>query len=355
MVKKRFADGRTCDKCEQAESMLRRRGLWERIDEVLWADEADAESPGMELSRRHGVERAPFFVVRDAEGKDRVYTSALRLCRDELAAASRSGDASSGEAPAPTGDAEDVEVLSRQLAEMEPPEIVDWALARWGADCPIAFSGAEDVVLVDMAWRTGRPFSVFVLDTGRLHPETYAFIERVREAYGVAIDVMMPDARTLQDFVREKGLFSFYRDGHHECCGIRKVEPLRRAVAGRPAWITGQRRDQSPDTRWSLDPIERDDANAQKGETLLKVNPLAAWSYQRIWSYIRAESVPYNELHERGYASIGCAPCTRPIHPGQHPREGRWWWEEATKRECGLHLDPEAGVATPARADTSGD
>ena len=223
-----------------------------------------------------------------------------------------------------------------QLADADPAEILRWALDTYGEQTAISFSGAEDVALIHLAASTGLPFSVFTLDTGRLHPETLQFMEDVRARYGISIEVMTPDSTAVEDFVAAKGLFSFYEDGHKECCQIRKVEPLRRALKGRPAWITGQRRDQSPDTRGEIEVIEED---ATFG--LVKVNPLAHWSGDRVWQLLEGEGVPTNPLHEQGFRSIGCEPCTRPIGPGQHEREGRWWWEDTTKKECGLHLSVE--------------
>jgi phosphoadenylyl-sulfate reductase (thioredoxin) len=173
-----------------------------------------------------------------------------------------------------------------------------------------------------------------------LHPETYRLIERVESHYGIRIEIMFPEAGALESMVRAKGLFSFYRDGHGECCGIRKVEPLRRKLSSVRAWITGQRRDQSPRTRMSLGPVELDTGHTgSDGGPLVKFNPLYARTSAEVWDAIRAFDVPYNELHARGFVSIGCEPCTRAVMPGQHEREGRWWWEDETKKECGLHVD----------------
>lgn len=226
--------------------------------------------------------------------------------------------------------------LDKQLQSSEPQAILEYALGRFDK-IAISFSGAEDVVLVDMAHKIRPDVQVFSLDTGRLHPETYRFIERVRDHYGIAIDVLFPDAAAVNALVKEKGLFSFYRDNHQECCSIRKVMPLREKLLTLDGWITGQRRDQSPNTRSHLAVIQDDRAFSRPGETLTKFNPLANWSSAQVWDYIRRNQVPYNELHERGFISIGCEPCTRPLGPNQHEREGRWWWEEATKKECGLH------------------
>ncbi len=334
MIKKQLASGEPCGKCIQAEQTLRTRGLWDRIDEVIWAVEGDAASAGMRLASKHQVELAPFFVV-DNGGGERVYTSTLQFIKEVLTPAAPAA----GAAKAPT--TEDWPELARSYAERHPSEILAWALDRFGADCAISFSGAEDVALIDMASKLNKPFSTFCLDTGRLHPETYRFIEKVRRHYGIEIRLMAPEPEPLQRLVQAKGLFSFYDDGHHECCGLRKVEPLRRALGDYRAWVTGLRRDQSPATRGSIAVIEPDAAHRGRDGALVKVNPLANWSSRHVWEYLRDNDVPYNELHDRGFVSIGCEPCTRAIRPGEHERAGRWWWEEATKRECGLHLDPK--------------
>lgn len=226
--------------------------------------------------------------------------------------------------------------INHELQSKQPVEILAYALKQY-SNIAISFSGAEDVVLVDMAMKIRKDIQVFSLDTGRLHPETYRYLEKVREHYGIRIDVQMPDPVAVAQMVQEKGLFSFYKDDHKECCGIRKIIPLKRKLLTVDAWITGQRRDQSPGTRTEIPVIQEDRAFSRPGETLMKFNPLANWSSGQVWEYIRSNNVPYNELHDRGYISIGCEPCTRPTGPGQHEREGRWWWEEATKKECGLH------------------
>lgn len=218
-----------------------------------------------------------------------------------------------------------------------PQQILKLAMENFG-NIAISFSGAEDVVLIDMALKTGKPFRVFTLDTGRLHPETYRFLEKVRTHYGITLEVCFPEPVAVQKMVDEKGLFSFYQDTHEECCGIRKVAPLRKKLSTLDAWITGQRKDQSPNTRNAVPVVQSDKNFARPGELLAKFNPLANWSSEDVWAYIRAFEVPYNELHEKGFISIGCEPCTRAVLPNQHEREGRWWWEEATKKECGLHI-----------------
>lgn len=331
MVKKRLANGEPCRKCAQAEDLLKNRGLFHRIDEVVWADENDPESPGAKLGARYGVALAPFFIVRDEDGTETVYESALKFIKDRLS------DAPPTIQSRAAGDV-DVEAVQKELEGRHPSEILKWGIERYGALCGIAFSGAEDVVLIHMAHALGLPFSVFTLDTGRLHPETYRFIERVRKHYDVDIAMMSPDAASLEPFVRQKGLFSFYEDGHEECCGIRKVEPLKRALSRLSAWVTGQRRDQSPATRSSIPVVERDRSFTGVAGSLLKLNPLARWSSKETWDFIREERIPFNPLHERGFVSIGCEPCTRAVQPGEHERAGRFWWEDTTKRECGLHI-----------------
>ena len=240
-----------------------------------------------------------------------------------------------------------VEQLPQDLDLCSAGEILACALEHYN-NLTVSFSGAEDVVLIDMAVRLRPDIDVFTLDTGRLHPETYAFIERVRAHYGIAIDLRFPEAEQVQRLVRDKGLFSFYRDGHQECCGIRKVAPLRRRLSGLPMWVTGQRRDQSPGTRSSLQIAEHDHAFGSEASPLVKFNPLTHWSSDDVWTYIRMFDVPYNPLHERGFVSIGCEPCTRPTLPGQHEREGRWWWEDQGGKECGLHTTKAPSpAATP--------
>lgn len=230
----------------------------------------------------------------------------------------------------------DIAQFQAELEGASPRAIFKAALAKYD-NIAISFSGAEDVALIELAHKLTDNLQVFTLDTARLHPETYQFIDRVREHYGINIEVMFPDAAEVQDLVTRKGMFSFYEDGHGECCGIRKVNPLRRKLATVDAWITGQRKDQSPGTRNDVPVVQIDDAFSTDEKTLVKFNPLANWSSKEVWDYIRMTEAPYNQLHEKGFVSIGCEPCTRPVLPGQHEREGRWWWEEATQKECGLH------------------
>ena len=230
----------------------------------------------------------------------------------------------------------EVQQWNSDLVNKTPQEILAQALQRF-SNLALSFSGAEDVVLLDMASKLGQPFRAFTLDTGRLHAETYQFLEQVRERYGITIEVAFPNPAQVEKMVNEKGLFSFYHEDHKESCAIRKVGPLRRKLVGLDAWITGQRKDQSPDTRVDIPVVQIDAAFSSNAHTLLKFNPLANWTSAQVWQYIRSNRIPYNSLHDKGYISIGCEPCTRAVLPHQHEREGRWWWEDATDKECGLH------------------
>jgi phosphoadenosine phosphosulfate reductase len=196
---------------------------------------------------------------------------------------------------------------------------------------------AEDMVLTDVIARARLPIGMFVLDTGRLHGDSLALIDRIRRHYGLELQVFAPDPGAVSEYARRHGRDAFYGsvELRKRCCEIRKVEPLARALAGKRAWITGQRRGQAA-SRAELAEREFDAAHG-----LEKFNPLAAWSEGEVWSYLRAERVPYNRLYDQGYRSIGCAPCTRPVMPGEDLRAGRWWWEEAGQKECGLHIAPD--------------
>jgi phosphoadenosine phosphosulfate reductase len=196
---------------------------------------------------------------------------------------------------------------------------------------------AEDMVITDAIARLRLPIGVFVLDTGRLHEDTLALIPAMRDRYGLEVEVYQPQAGAVANYVQFYGRDAFYRsvDLRHKCCDMRKVEPLKRALAGKRAWITGQRREQASN-RAELPEREFDAAHG-----LEKFNPLAAWSKAAVWEYIRSHEVPYNRLYDEGYRSIGCAPCTRPVLPGEDVRAGRWWWEQAEAKECGLHVTPD--------------
>jgi phosphoadenosine phosphosulfate reductase len=196
--------------------------------------------------------------------------------------------------------------------------------------------GAEDMVLTDAILRHDFDVGIFTLDTGRLHPETLGLVDAIERRYGYRLEVHRPLPETVAEYALRNGADAFYGsiDLRKRCCAIRKVEPLRRALAGKRAWITGLRRAQAV-TRRDLAEHEFDAVHG-----IPKFNPLAAWSDGDVWSYLRAFDVPVNPLHARGYPSIGCAPCTRPVAPGEEPRAGRWWWEHAGTKECGLHVAP---------------
>jgi len=198
--------------------------------------------------------------------------------------------------------------------------------------------GAEDMVVTDAILSAGLPIAIFTLETGRLHRETLELLERVRKHYGHEIEAFRPDPDAMARYVKAHGLNAFYEsvELRKGCCHIRKVEPLARALHDRDAWITGLRRAQSA-ARTELPLREHDSVHG-----IPKFNPLADWSEAEVWACIKDRAVPYNALHDRGYPSIGCGPCTRAVQPGEHERSGRWWWEHPETKECGLH------VATPA-------
>ena len=196
---------------------------------------------------------------------------------------------------------------------------------------------AEDLVLTHAIATAGLPIGVFVLDTVRLHAETLGLIDAIRQRYSLQVELYRPQAAAVENYVQLHGRDAFYRslELRQRCCGIRKVEPLARALAGKRAWITGQRREQAA-SRAELAEHEYDAAHG-----LEKFNPLATWSESEVWQYLREHGVPYNRLYDEGYRSIGCAPCTRPVLPTEDARSGRWWWEQPETKECGLHVAPD--------------
>ncbi len=210
------------------------------------------------------------------------------------------------------------------------------AVAEFGAKGELTFAnsfGAEDMVLTDLILANRLPIEIFSLDTGRLPAETYTLMGEVEQRYETKLKVYFPDATAVENFVRSHGINAFYDsvELRKACCGVRKMEPLARALAGKKAWITGLRAAQSV-TRTDLAQREFDQANG-----LDKLNPLADWSEAEVWAYIRIHELPYNALHDQFYPSIGCAPCTRAIALGEDVRAGRWWWENPETKECGLH------------------
>lgn len=220
-------------------------------------------------------------------------------------------------------------------ADASPQEILRAGVNAAGGPVKLACSfSVEDVVIIDMIAELGLDIGIFALDTGRLHEETYEVADALAERYRIGIEWFFPRQESVEKLLREKGTFSFREslENRHECCHIRKVEPLGRALKGLAGWVTGLRREQSV-TRTDLAPIEIDEANG----SILKINPLLEWSETQVWEYAETRRVPVNRLHKQGYPSIGCAPCTRPVAPGEHPRAGRWWWENPEHKECGLH------------------
>jgi phosphoadenosine phosphosulfate reductase len=214
---------------------------------------------------------------------------------------------------------------------------------------PVALAsslGAEDMVLTDVILRHDLDIEIFTLDTGRLHPETHGLIDAIDRSYGYRLTVYQPRSEAVDEYVRAHGADAFYSsiERRKQCCGIRKVEPLGRALFGKAAWITGLRRAQAV-TRHTLAEREFDAVHG-----VPKFNPLADWRDAEVWAYLRAFAVPTNPLHARGYPSIGCAPCTRAIAPGEDPRAGRWWWERPDTKECGLHVAHDGGLARAKRA-----
>jgi phosphoadenosine phosphosulfate reductase len=232
------------------------------------------------------------------------------------------------------------------IRDVRDPVKVLSLVAREFADRAVLASsfGVEDQVLIDMIARNDLDIGVFTLDTGRLYQETYALIERTRARYGINVDMYLPDATDVEEMVSTEGPELFRRsvELRKHCCDVRKSRPLARALAERDAWVCGLRRDQSV-TRSALEVAELDDNR-------VKISPLAHWSEQDVWDYVKEHNVPHNTLHDLGYRSIGCACCTRAVSPGEDIRAGRWWWESPENKECGIHLhnaDPESTPLIP--------
>jgi phosphoadenosine phosphosulfate reductase len=229
---------------------------------------------------------------------------------------------------------------SGQAESQSAQEILGWALKNFGqrASLSCSFGAPEGLVLLDMAHRIDPTSRVFVIDTGRLPQATYDLVDRVRDRYDKRIEVLFPRSEDVQSLVSTRGPNLFYEsvEARQLCCRIRKVEPLERYLAGLDAWITGLRRDQSV-TRTETRKIHLDDAHGG----IVKINPLADWTRERVWSYVRGRNVPVNRLHAEGYPSVGCDPCSRAVAPGEDERAGRWWWENPETKECGIHIGEE--------------
>ncbi len=234
----------------------------------------------------------------------------------------------------------DIELRKKgeELETASTEEILRWALDKFGRKVALASSfGAEDMVLTDMLIKIDPQARIFTLDTGRLPHETYDLIEETISKYNLKLEYYCPDTATLEKMVAEQGPNLFYRgiDQRKLCCKVRKIDPLCRALSTLDAWLCGLRKEQSV-TRTELKKVELDVAHGG----ILKINPLADWTEEQIWDYIKANDVPYNKLHNKKYPSIGCAPCTRAIKSGEDIRAGRWWWESPEEKECGLHCQP---------------
>jgi phosphoadenosine phosphosulfate reductase len=230
----------------------------------------------------------------------------------------------------------EIDDAAARFAGATPQETLAWALERFRGRIAVASSfSIEDCVVIDLCHAIDPGVRVFALDTGRLPEETYQTADRVREKYRLTIEWFFPDRARVEALERGKGLYSFMEslENRHECCDIRKVEPLGRALAELDGWITGLRREQSV-TRTDGAEVEVDAAHGG----MAKVNPLIGWTMEQVRAYAKANAVPVHPLHDKGFPSIGCAPCTRAIQPGEHPRAGRWWWEDPENKECGIHL-----------------
>jgi len=229
---------------------------------------------------------------------------------------------------------------SGQAEAMSPQELLTWALKSFSPKIALScsFGAQEGLALLDMMHRIDPASRVFVLDTGRLPQATYDLIDRVRDRYDKKIEVIFPEASAVEEMVRSKGMNLFYEsiENRQLCCRIRKVEPLKRYLADLDAWVTGLRRDQGV-TREDTAKVQRDKLHGG----IVKVNPIADWTHDQVLAYVRTHNVPINRLHAEGYPSVGCDPCSRAIAPGDDPRAGRWWWESAETRECGIHVDEQ--------------
>ena len=239
-----------------------------------------------------------------------------------------------------TWNAEEIAKANQFLENKDALAVLRWGVENFFPKIGFASSfGAEDVVVIDLIMRVKKELTLFTLDTGRLNEETYEVMDRIREKYGVQIISYFPDRTTVEKLEKDKGFYSFRQsiENRKECCGIRKVEPLNRALSVLDAWITGLRREQAV-TRTTLPKVEIDAAH----RNMVKLNPIADWTTDQVWKHIRDNKVPYNKLHDLNFPSIGCSPCTRSVKPGEDIRAGRWWWETPEQKECGLHVKPKS-------------
>ncbi len=232
---------------------------------------------------------------------------------------------------------EEINALNKRFSKAGIEEVLDYFLAEFKDRIALSSSlGAEDQVLTDMVVRIDPEVKIFTLDTGRMFPENYELIDKTNKAYDLNMEICFPDYVEVEGMVNKKGVNLFYEsmENRKMCCHIRKIEPLKRALKDLDIWICGLRSDQSV-TRIDTHLLEWDDSNG-----LLKLNPLVDWTHDQVWEYIRENKVPYNALHDKGFLSIGCQPCTRALKSGEDVRAGRWWWEKPESKECGLHNRP---------------
>ena len=233
---------------------------------------------------------------------------------------------------------EKIQNLLEKFKGKSSEEIIQLSFAEFGSRVNFATSlGEEDQVITDMIAKAAPQIEIFTLDTGRLFPETYELIAKTQKRYPLNFKIYYPDTKAVEAMVQAKGINLFYESVENRklCCGVRKVEPLRRALANVDAWMTGLRREQAV-TRSNLETVEWDEANQK-----IKINPLADWTLQQVHEYIKKNKVDINPLHAQGFISIGCSPCTRAVNPGEDIRAGRWWWEQPAQKECGLHNNPK--------------
>lgn len=351
LVKKIMEDGEECQKCGEVSERLKSGDELRFINKIVYADVRHPESEGSRLASDLNVEIAPFFIVEDG-GEKTIYKSYMLFKKKVLNKVLEAADIEIEEKRKKAGDTDafgisttssvaneisspDIEVLNKKFEEKSPQELLEWGLNTYHPNIALAWSGAEDVALVDMMVKINPEARIFTLDTGRLNQETYELIDVVRKKYKIQVEVLLPDSAEVEKMVRERGANFFYEstEARKLCCNVKKVKPLKKMLATLDGWITGLRRDQAV-TRTALNKIEIDDTFGG----ILKLNPLAGWSHDDVWTYIKENDVPYNKLHDMGYPSIGCAACTRAVEPGEDIRAGRWWWETPESKECGLHV-----------------
>ncbi len=234
---------------------------------------------------------------------------------------------------------EDVKNLNREFERSSPEDILAWASGNLGRSVALATSfQVQGMVVLDMFAKADPEARIFTLDTGRLHSHTYDVMDRTREKYNINIEVLFPDTAEVEEMVSSRGVNLFYKsvDNRRLCCQVRKTNPLNRYLKTLDAWITSIRADQT-EQRADSSKFEIDYLHGK----MLKINPILDWTIDQVWDYVRKNDVPYNKLHDMGYPSIGCAPCTRAVEEGEDPRAGRWWWEQGSDKECGIHFSHE--------------